>query len=100
MAQHTHVTGGKGTLSLRYNEIHCEINKFDVGCGVFYRVGKEVWRINGWPDEVLRVKVRLLRCCSCWYLMLDWGRVTFGEIRWRIQTRPNNYLISGRCLSR
>lgn len=84
MEQYTYITGGKGTLSLRYNEIHCEINKFDVGRGVFHRFGKEVWRIDGWPDEVLRVKVCLMSCYSCWYLILDWGRVAFGKIRWRI----------------
>jgi len=95
----TYVTGSTSTLGLHYNEIHCKINKFNVGRGVFHRSGDQVWGINGWPDEVLRFKVRPLNCCSCRYLILDWGRVVFGKAHWRIRTCPNNYLIGGFCFS-
>ena len=80
-AQRTYVTGSKGSLGLRYNESHCGINKFNVGRGVLHRLGNQVWGVNSWPDEVLRFKVCLLSCCSCWYLVLERRRVVFGKVR-------------------
>jgi hypothetical protein len=80
---------------LYYDEIHCKMNKFDVDGGVFHRLGDEVWGINSWPHEVFRFEVRPLSCCSCWYLILDWGMVAFGKIRRWIQPRANDYLMNG-----